>query len=221
MQTHDSRPLRLEALRTLVAERFPSSPRRRNGRLRTGCEVFDQKGGFLQGAITEICGSGAGGSLLLAAVADAAVRDGLFVGLIDAANSFEPSDWADEHLRRMLWVMCGAAAPAIRAADILLRDGNLPVVILDLQMLSAPQLRGIPVSTWHRFQRVIEPTATVLAVLTSQPLVEGASARMAIRTDLTLEAMHLPRPALWEHLSVQVFERGTAAALGEVFQKSA
>ncbi len=65
-----------------------------------------------------------------------------------------------------------------------------------------------------------EPTSTVFAVLTSQPLVEGAAARMAIRTDLTLEAMHLPRPALWEHLRVQVFERG-AVVLEEVFQKSA
>jgi hypothetical protein len=158
--------------------------------------------------------------LLLAAVADTALHDGLFVGLIDAANSFEPSDWADEHLRRILWVMCGAAAPAIRAADILLRDGNLPVVLLDLQMLPASQLQSIPASTWHRFQRVIEPTATVLMVLTPQPLVEGASVRMAIRTDLTLEAMQLPRSLLWEHLHVQVFER-SAATIEEVFQKSA
>jgi hypothetical protein len=148
------------------------------------------------------------------------MRDGFFVGLIDAANSFEPSDWTDEHLSRILWVMCGAAGPAIKAADILLRDGNLPVVILDLQMLPMSQLQCIPASTWHRFQRVIEPTATVLTVMTPQPVVEGAAARMAIRTDLTLDAMHLPRPALWEHLDVQIFERGTAA-LVEVFQKSA
>lgn len=221
MQTHDSKLVRLDALRTLVAEKFPPCPRRRNGRLRTNCAIFDQKGGFLQGAITEVCGSSAGGSLFLAAVADAAVRDGLFIGLIDAANSFEPCDWAEEHLRRMLWVMCGAASPAIRAADILLRDGNLPVVVLDLQMLPAGQLRRIPASTWHRFQRVLEPTATVLAVLTSQPLVEGASVRMAIRTDLTLQAMHLPRSILWEHLHVQVFERGAASSLEEVFAKSA
>jgi hypothetical protein len=220
MQTHDSRLVRLEALRILVAEKFPQPSRRLNGRLRIGCKAFDQNGGFLRGAITEVCGSGAGGSLLLTAVLDAAVRDGLFVGLIDAANSFEPSNWADEHLRRILWVMCGAAGPAIRAADILLRDGNLPVVILDLQMLPAQQLRRIPVSTWHRFQRVIEPADTVLAVLTPQPVVEGAAARMAIRTELTLEAMHLPRLALWEHLDVQVFERGTPAFV-EVFQKSA
>ena len=158
--------------------------------------------------------------MLLAAVVDAAVRDGFFVGLIDAANSFEPSDWMDEHLSRILWVMCGSAGPAIRAADILLRDGNLPVVVLDLQMLPMPQLRRIPASTWHRFQRIIEPTAIVLTVLTPQPMVEGAATRMAIHTDLTLDAMHFPRPALWEHLDVQIFERGTAAFV-EVFQKSA
>jgi hypothetical protein len=220
MQPHDSKLVRMEALRALVAEKFPQSPRRQEGRLPIGCKAFDQKGGFLRGAVTEVCGSIAGGVLLLAAVVNTAMRDGFFVGLIDAANSFEPSDWKDEYLTRILWVMCGAAGPAIKAADILLRDGNLPVVILDLQMLPMSQLQCIPASTWHRFQRVIEPTATVLTVMTPQPVVEGAAARMAIRTDLTLDAMHLPRPALWEHLDVQIFERGTAA-LVEVFQKSA
>jgi hypothetical protein len=220
MQPHDSKLVRMEALRALVAEKFPQSPRRQEGRLPIGCKAFDQKGGFLRGAVTEVCGSIAGGVLLLAAVVNTAMRDGFFVGLIDAANSFEPSDWNDEHLSRILWVMSGAAGPAIKAADILLRDGNLPVVILDLQMLPMSQLQCIPASTWHRFQRVIEPTATVLTVMTPQPVVEGAAARMAIRTDLTLDAMHLPRPALWEHLDVQIFERGTAA-LVEVFQKSA
>lgn len=220
MYAHDSKLVRMEALRTLVAEKFPQPPRRFEGRLRMGCETFDQKGGFLRGAVTEVCGSNAGGSLLLAAVGDAAVRDGFFVGLVDAANSFEPSDWADEQLRRILWVMCGTAAPAIRAADILLRDGNLPMVILDLQMLPRPQLWRIPASTWHRFQRIIEPGATVLVVLTPQPMVEGVATRIAIRTNLTLNAMDLPRPALWDHLDVQIFERG-APALAEVFERSA
>ena len=219
MQPHDSRLTQLEALRSLVAEKFPSSPRRCHGRLLTGCPPFDQKGGFLQGAITEVCGSSAGGSLLLAALVNAAGRDGFFIGLIDALNSFEPSDWADEHLRRILWVMCEGAAPAMRAADILLRDGNLPVVILDLQMLSPAQLRHIPLSTWHRFQRVLEPTGTVFVVLSPTPLVESVPVRMAMHTDLSLEAMHLPRPTLWEQLEVQVFERGAAPLT--VLQKSA
>lgn len=220
MHAHDPRLVRLEALRTLVAEKFPPSPCRGKGRLRIGCEVFDQTGGFLQGAITEVCGSGAGGSLLLATVFEAAVRDGLFAGLVDAANSFEPSDWAEDQLRRILWVRCEAATPAIRAADVLLRDGNLPIVILDLHILPVAQLRRIPMSTWHRFRRVIEPTTTVFAVLTPQPLVEGASARLAIRTDFTLETMHLPRLELWEHLQVQIFERGMGVPEGG-FRKSA
>jgi hypothetical protein len=219
MQAHDSKLV--EVLRAVVAEKFPQSPRRLESRLRIGCRVFDQKGGFLRGALTEVCGSSAGGSLLVAAVVDAAVREHFFVALIDAASSFEPSDLGDEHLRRVLWVMGGgAAAPALRAADILLRDGNLPVVILDLEMLPMSQLRRIPASTWHRFQRILEPTATVLMVLTPQPVTEGAASRMAIHTRFSLDAMHLPRPALWEHLDVQIFERGTPAFL-EVFQKSA
>ena len=210
----------MEELRALVAEKFPQPSRRQEGRLPIGCKAFDQNGGFLRGAVTEICGSIAGGGLLLAAVVDAAMRDGLFVGLVDAANSFEPSDWVDEQLCRILWVMCGSAGPAIKAADILLRDGNLPVVVLDLQMLPMPQLRRIPASTWHRFQRIIESTATVLAILTPQPMVEGAATRMAIHSELALDAMHFPRPALWKNLNVRIFERGTAACV-EVFQKSA
>jgi hypothetical protein len=219
MQLHDSK--RMEALRTLVAEKFPQSPRRLESRLPVGCQAFDQKGGFLRSAVTEVCGASASGPLLLAAVANAAVREGFFIALIDAANSFEPSDWADEDLRRVLWVMCGGAAPpAIRAADILLRDGNLPLIVLDLQMLPLEQLRRIPASTWHRFQRILEPIATALIVLTPQPVVEGAATRMAIHTRFTLNEMHLPREVLWKHLDVQIFERG-AATLLEVFKKSA
>lgn len=220
MQAHDCKVVRMEALRALLAEKFPPSPRRSESRLLIGYPAFDQKGGFLRGAITEVCGSGAGGSLFFAATMEAAERDGFFVGLIDAANCFEPSDWTDAHLYRLLWVICAEASSAIRATDILLRDGNLPMVVLDLQMLPMLQLQRIPASTWHRFQRVIEPTATTLIVLTPQPLVEGAFTRVVVSTDLTLEAMQLHRPALWKHLDVQVFERGSAASV-EILQKSA
>ena len=75
---HDSNFVRMEALPELVAEKFPQSPCKLGGRLPIGCKVFDVKG-FLRGAITEVCGSSAGGSLLLAAVGEAAVRDGFLL----------------------------------------------------------------------------------------------------------------------------------------------
>ena len=90
MQAHDSN--QMEALRALVAEKFPH-PRRLGSRLPVGCNGLDQKGGFLRSAVTEVCGSSASGPLLLAAVVNAAVREGFFIALIDAANSFEPSDY--------------------------------------------------------------------------------------------------------------------------------
>ena len=86
-------------------------------------------------------------------------------------------------------------------------------------MLPVEQLRRIPADTWHRFQRILEPIATALIVLTR---TDGgrAVARMAIHTRFTFNEMHLPREVLWQHLDVQIFERG-AAALLEVFEKSA
>jgi hypothetical protein len=220
VQAHDDKVVRMEALRTLLAEKFPPSPRRSESRLLLGCPAFDQKGGLLRGAITEVCGSGAGGALFFAATMEAAARDGFFLGLIDAANCFEPSDWTDAHLRRLLWVICSEASSALKATDILLRDGNLTIVVLDLQMLPILQLQRIPASTWHRFQRVLEPAVTTLIVLTPQPLVEAAFTRAVVSTNLTLQAMHLQRPALWKHLDVQFFERAAGVSI-EIFRKSA
>ena len=39
----------MEELRALVAEKFPQSPRRQEGRLPIGCKAFDQKGGLSPG----------------------------------------------------------------------------------------------------------------------------------------------------------------------------
>lgn len=201
---HDS----LAALRALVAEKFPPSAPEAFGRWRTGEEIFDQYGGLRRGSITEICGSAAGTQIALCALLGAAARESFFLGLIDAANAFEPADWPDEFLSRLLWVRGGGAGPSLKAADLLLRDGNLPMLVLDLQPLPLRHLRRIPASTWHRFQRVIEHSATILAILTPQPLVEGAPCRIALRTEARLEALNRLRTDLIKNLEAQIFERG-------------
>jgi len=43
----------------------------------------------------------------------------------------------------------------VKATDLLLHDGNLPLVLLDLQFLPSRALRKIPPSTWHRFGRLV------------------------------------------------------------------
>lgn len=201
----------LAALRQLVAEKFPAVVSPPAGRWRTGCEALDRRGGLARGALTEVCGSSGGGQLVLAAVLEMAVREGFFLGLIDGADALEPADWPEEQLRRLLWVRCGGSLPALKATDILVRDGNLPVLLLDLQIVPLTQLRRIPVSTWHRFHRVLEQSDCVLLVLTPQPLVEAAPCRMAVETETTRALWTVPRKQLFENLHVRIFERGEAA----------
>lgn len=198
----------LAALRSLVAEKFPQTAIAPAGRLLTGCEALDRRGGLPRGCLTEVCGSAAGSQLVVAALLEAAAREKYYLALIDGADAFEPADWPEDQLGRLLWVRCREVESALKAADILLRDGNLPVLVLDLQTVPARQLRSIPVGTWHRFHRVIEGSATALLVLTPRPMVESVPSRIAVRMESPWEAMTEPRRHLLDKLVAQAFERG-------------
>jgi len=202
---------RLESLRELMAGKFPARGVRPERRRRVGCERLDgERGGLRQGAVTEITGSASGVQILLSAILRSAASEGFYVGLVDGTSSFHPADWPDAQLRRILWVMCRDAATAVRAADLLVRDGNLPIVVLDLQGITAAGLRGVPASTWHRFHRILEERESVLLVLTSQPLVEGVPTRIVVEPAGGLEARLQERACMVTRLGMRVFERRVA-----------
>ena len=113
------------------------------------------------------------------------------------------------------------ALTALKAADLLLRDGNLSWVVLDLQGLSQKELQRVPASAWHRFHRVVEERANVLLVLTPRPMVEGVRVRVVVEEEWGLEALETPRHQLQERALVRVSERGRAPALEEGFRKTA
>jgi hypothetical protein len=199
---------RLESLRELMAGKFPARGARPERWRRIGCERLDgEHGGLRQGAVTEITGSASGVQILLSAILRGAASEGFHVGLVDGTSSFHPADWPDAQLRRILWVMCRDAATAVRAADLLVRDGNLPLVVLDLQGIAAAGLRGVPASTWHRFHRILEEREAVLLVLTSQPLVEGVPTRIVVEPAGGLDARLQERSCMVTGLGMRVFER--------------
>jgi hypothetical protein len=96
----------------------------------------------------------------------------------------------------------------VKATDLLLRDGNLPLVLLDLQTMAPRQLGRIPMSTWHRFQRLVEMSGTALVVLTPQPIVEAARIRIALNAHWDLAVLKRPRRELLANIAVQIFRRG-------------
>src|SRR5437879_2664571 len=124
-------------LRQLLAERFPQAPDRPAARMETGFAQLDDLlgGGLPQGAITELISGqpSAGSALFIAAMLNAAAGRNHFVALIDGCDAFDPQNVESAALAHLLWLRCRDAAQALKAADLLLRDGNLPLIILDLR----------------------------------------------------------------------------------------
>lgn len=199
---------RLAALRDLLQQKYPEADPRPAGVLPTGWEDLDRAGGGLaQGVVTELVGPTSAGTLFVELMLGVLSRQRCFGALVEAGNSFNPQDANAGALRRLLWVRSPNVMMAVKAVDLLLRDGNLRVLLLDLQTVPARELRRIPASTWHRFQRLVEASDMALVVLNVEPTIEAARVRIAIRQRWKLESMRRRRQHLLRQLSAQVFER--------------
>ena len=109
------------------------------------------------------------------------------VALIDGCDSFDPQPLGNACLSHLLWVRCDKAFEAIKAADLLLRDGNFPLVIVDLVLNPRAELRKIPQTSWYRLQRLVEPTSAVCLVLTRQSMVGSAQLKIVLDNLWTLK----------------------------------
>jgi len=183
-------------LRNLLAERFPHAPASAEGRLTTGLSFLDQTigGGLPKGAITELISPqvSAGSASLIHALIQPQ-RGAVVpvvpqpVALIDGRDSFDPQPLGNACLRHLLWVRCNKAFEAIKAADLLLRDCNFPLVIVDLVLNPPEELRKIPQTSWYRLQRLVEPTSAACLVLTRQSMVSSAQLKIVLENLWTLE----------------------------------
>lgn len=199
----DSKIIRLEAIRQLVAEKFPDAVRE------TLQQSFEKSKGLESGALTEVFGSSGGISLFLQ---KAIVESGGFAAWIDASDSLDPADFPPECLRRLLWVRCCEVGQAVQAADFLLRDGNVPLLVLDLRRTKARQLQKIPASTWHRFQRILEEGTAALGVATTRPCISAARLRIRLTNRWALRDLLRLREELVGELQSEAVHRGATVA---------
>ncbi|PYL60716.1 MAG: hypothetical protein DMF24_09315 [Verrucomicrobia bacterium] len=178
-------------LRKLLAERFPHPAVPTATRLVTDLPCFDQPagGGLPRSALIELIGPGrsAGSASLIHALIDSANRDNFFLALIDGRDSFDPCGLDNSLVRHLLWVRCSKASEAIKAADLLLRDGNFPLVIVDLVLNSPEELRKIPQTNWYRLQRLVELIPTACLVLTRYEMVGSAQLKLVLENSWNLE----------------------------------
>ena len=180
-------------LRKLLAERFPHPAVPTATRLITGLSFLDQLagGGLPRGALTELISprTSTGSASLIHALIGSANRDNYFLALIDGRDSFDPCGLDNTFRRHLLWVRCSKASEAIRAADLLLRDGNFPLVIVDLVLNSPEELRKIPQTNWYRLQRLVELIPTACLVLTRYEMVGSAQLKLILENSWNLETL--------------------------------
>ncbi len=184
-------------LRKLLAERFPQGIAQRSGCLTTEIAPLDEVtgGGIPTGAITELVSAHAstGSAGLIHALLHKTQRDRGFLALIDGRDSFDPSasrEIDNRTLQHLLWVRCHDATEAVKAADLLLRDGNFRLVILDLVLNATAELRRIPQTSWYRLQRLVEPSAAALLVLARQTLISSAQLKLVLENRWTLRDLN-------------------------------
>jgi hypothetical protein len=212
-----SRIANITRLRLLLKEKFPG--------LRTNAEEFSPdarplwptglrqiddflQGGFAKGALTEIVAErrATGSALLACSLLRQAAQAGQIVAFVDGADSLEVTQLEESVLSRLLWVRCRSAAEALKATDLLLRDGNVPLVLLDIAINLEKQLRAIPATTWHRLQRLIEETSTVCAVFTSRVMVSPAHDRISLHGTFSLDCLEQDQDKLLSDLKLEAAE---------------
>ena len=201
-------PEKLAALRHLLAERFSSAvtfDRLNAGRLlATGIPALDAAtGGLPLSAITEIvCATpSCGGHLLLGQLLAATRAHRTRVALIDSTDSFDPDSFPETLLAHLVWVRCANTTAALNAADLLARDTNLGLVILDLRRAPLADLRRTPSTQWYRLQRAVELTDLALVIETPRASVPSALVRFALPVSHDPSALDRPRASLVTELA--------------------
>src|SRR5256886_11518712 len=194
-------------LRNLLAIRFPQAPLLVETRLVTGSASIDQPigGGLPKGAITELISprGSTGSASLIHTFIHGAYRDKYFVALIDGRDSFDPCGLTNSILRQLLWVRCSKALEAVKAADLLLRDGNFPLVIIDLVLNPPEELCKIPQPTWYRLQRLVESAPTACLVLSRNGMVSSAQFKIVLENSWSLETFEEDEAILRLRIRVQ------------------
>lgn len=197
----------IAALRSLVDARFPTSVRKPAGGVSTGVLAVDTAlcDGLPAGCLTELVSAepGSGGQSVLTQLLITTRRARQRVALIDAADGLAPETLPADALRHLVWVRPRHLSEALAVADVLVRDGNYAVVVLDLRGLERRALLSIPKGQWHRLHRAAESRPGAVLVQTAFALVPAVPWRLILETSRGLAARRLPHEALLAQLNVE------------------
>ncbi len=197
-------------LRKILADRYPQQTGIRSWCLPTGWSALDSLlgGGLPKGAITQLLipNISSGGAIVLHEIIEAMQEASQYVALIDGKDCFEPA--VDHPL--LLWIRCHNVLQALKATDLILRDGNLSLVILDFKENQDKELRKIPASAWYRFQRITEENRNTLLAITRHPIVSNAQITISTVHRLSMDDLSTQRTDLIKFIPLEIIRSRTS-----------
>jgi hypothetical protein len=203
-------------LRRMLAEKFPGVRMTAEAApslgtyWRSGLPQLDGAlgGGIPKGGITELItpANASGTSLVVNGLLWRAHEQGQWLALVDGSDCFDPCAFDKTLFSRVLWVRCSTAKEAIKASDLLLHDGTIPFIVLDLANCPTLQLRRMNSSIWFRMERVIENTETALVVFTPQPMISHAQARLKLEARFSIDSLEQTREVLTAGMTFSALE---------------
>jgi recombination protein RecA len=106
------------------------------------------------------------------------------------SSDFRSSDFRSSNFRSI--------EQALRVTDLLLQSGGFGLVAIDLGDVPHSAARRMPLASWFRFQRAVEPTPTVLLVVAQEPCAQTCASLLirlqsgkklsAIRSQLAVQS---------------------------------
>ena len=198
-------------IREWMQQEMASSRMAVDGAVSTGCQAIDEAlgGGYAPGKITEIVEPlpSRGGQSLIHESIRLSREKQQFIALVDACNQFDPHSDTQAYLQCLLWVRCPKPGDALKACDILIRDGNFPLLYLDLRLIHHLTGSRIRPNEWYRLQRVSEQSRIAFVVFTSTSTVPCAGSRLQLEPSLRLSSLDYPEQAAVKQLKCVVLKR--------------
>lgn len=151
---------------------------------------------FAEGHLSEIVAPRPSSGIPLVILELLAEKRDLPLVLVDSGDGFDPASYGNAFCRRLLWIRCDRTGQALQCVDLLLRDGNLPLVLLDLHLVCERELRQLPAALWHRLKTQARDSGTALVAMTPRPLIPSPQRRLVLGSRFSLDHLELESPAL-------------------------
>jgi hypothetical protein len=219
----DSRASSLDDLRGMMREKFPEAHAsqdtyrvlQKGNVYRTGVPCLDEAG-IVEGTVTEVASTGLsnGSAVLLASLILKARAQRRFIALVDGMDSFDPQGLGPDACDLLLWLRCRTLDEAVKVTDLLLRDGNVRLVLCDLVLNSAKELRQVPNNVWYRLRNLAEESGVAFIVFTPMSLITCAHLRLVLDKTLTMSAFDQTLEEIEQDLKPRI-EKGRNVQLPE------